>query len=128
MPAQYHPELFALMAQAAAPATAFVAKGYCAALQSPAEATGRGYRNWGYYHAADLAADTQLLATTQARWTTLGLDYSTPQAVWNQVKAYGKPVLAHVVPDASAAQTARRRDADGIVASGVREVLDAARS
>lgn len=127
VPARYHAELFAMMARAPAPTRAFVAKGYCTAADWAAEATSRGYRTWGYYYAADLASDPHLLETTQSRWTTLGLDYTAASAVWKQVKGYRKPVLAHVVPDAAAAESARQRGADGIVASGVREVLGEAR-
>ncbi len=125
VPAQYYPELFAMMSRA--PAPDFVAKGYCTSTAWAQEATRRGYRTWGYYYAADLHSDPHLLETTQSRWTTLGLDYTASPAVWKQVKAYGKPVLAHVVPDAEAAKSALQRGADGIVASGVREVLAEAR-
>jgi Glycerophosphoryl diester phosphodiesterase family len=125
VPAQHHPELFAMMSRV--PAPTFVAKGYCTATGWAQEATRRGYRTWGYYYAADLHSDPHLLETTQSRWTTLGLDYTASPAVWKQVKAYGKPVLAHVVPDAEAAKSALQRGADGIVASGVREVLAEAR-
>jgi hypothetical protein len=123
VPAQYHRELFAMMAQAPTPTQAFVAKGYCTTTDWAAEAAGHGYPTWGYYYAADIAADPHLLETTQSRWTTLGLDYTAAPAVWTQLKQYGKPVLGHVVPDAAGAQTARERGASGIVASGVREVL-----
>ncbi|MBN9631947.1 MAG: hypothetical protein J0I18_15275 [Actinobacteria bacterium] len=125
VPAQYHPELFAMMSRV--PATTFVAKGYCTATGWAQEATRRGYRTWGYYYAADLHSDPHLLETTQSHWTTLGLDYTASPAVWKNVKAYGKPVLAHVVPDVGAATSALQRGADGIVASGVREVLAGAR-
>ena len=123
VPAPYHAELFAMMSRAPSPARAFVAKGYCTATGWAQEATARGYRTWGYYYAADLESDPHLLETTQSLWTTLGLDYTAAPAVWEQVKAYRKPVLAHVVPDAAAAESALQRGADGIVASGVREVL-----
>ena len=127
VPDQYHAELFAMMSGAQSSAGTFVAKGYCTTTGWAQEATARGYRTWGYYYAADLASDPHLLETTQSRWTTLGLDYTAAPAVWAQVKAYGKPVLAHVVPDAAAAESALQRGADGIVASGVREVLAGAR-
>ncbi|MCI0157176.1 hypothetical protein KNO15_10765 [Leifsonia shinshuensis] len=127
VPAQHHPELFAMMARAPAPTRTFVAKGYCTATEWAQEASRRGYPTWGYYYAADLHSDPHLLESTQSRWTTLGLDYTASPAVWKRVKAYGKPVLAHVVPDAAAAQRALQRGAAGIVASGVREVLAEAR-
>lgn len=123
VPANLYPELFSLMTRTPAPLRTFVAKGYCTATDWPLAAANRGYRTWGYYYGAEVEADPKLLTTTQGRWTTLGLDYNSSPAAWQQVKALGRPVLAHIVPDAAAARTARSRGADGIVASGVREVL-----
>ena len=104
VPAEYHAELFAMMSRTPAPLRSFIAKGYCTSTDWALEASGRGYRTWGYYYAADLLADPNLLGATQARWTALGLDYTAAPAVWNQLKAFGKPVLAHIVPDAAAAE------------------------
>ncbi|MEY9952396.1 glycerophosphodiester phosphodiesterase [Leifsonia sp. EB34] len=121
--ATHFPELFAIMSRAPSPTRAFVAKGYCTASDWPAQAAARGYPSWGYYYASEVEADAKLLPSTQARWTTLGLDYNGSPAVWERMRRLGKPVLAHVVPDARGADTARHRGASGMVVSGMREVL-----
>ncbi|MEY9852186.1 hypothetical protein ABH923_001864 [Leifsonia sp. EB41] len=123
VPATHFPELFAIMSRAPSPTRAFVAKGYCTATDWPAQAAAHGYRGWGYYYASEVEADAKLLPSTQARWTTLGLDYNGSPAVWERMRKLGRPVLAHVVPDATAAETARKRGASGMVVSGIREVL-----
>lgn len=121
--AEHYPELFAMMSRAPASPRAFVAKGYCTATDWPQEALARGYRTWGYYYAAEVQAQAKLLESTQRRWSALGLDYNGAPEVWKRFLRYGRPVLAHVVPDAGGAELARARGATGIVASGVREVL-----
>ena len=122
---EHFAELFALMEKVEHPTRTFVAKGYCTAQAWPVDARARGYQTWGYYYGAELAADPGLYATTQARWSWLGLDYQGGEAAWRQFTASGKPVLAHIVPSRAAADTALRLGADGMVVSGVREVLKA---
>jgi hypothetical protein len=123
VPVEHFGELFAHMAKAEHPTRTFVAKGYCTAPHWPVEARARGYQTWGYYYGAELAADPTLFGTTQSRWTWLGLDYGGGDAAWRQFTASGKPVLAHIVPSRTAADSALRLGADGMVVSGVREVL-----
>lgn len=123
VPGTYFPELFAIMSRAPSPQRSFVAKGYCTGTDWPTQAAARGYRGWGYYYASEVEADAKLLPSTQARWTTLGLDYNGSPAVWERMRKLGRPVLAHVVPDARGAETARRRGASGMIVSGIREVL-----
>ncbi|MGH1525056.1 glycerophosphodiester phosphodiesterase [Leifsonia sp. L25] len=123
VPGTYFPELFAIMSRSPSPQRSFVAKGYCTGTDWPTQAAMRGYRGWGYYYASEVEADAKLLPSTQARWTTLGLDFNGSPAVWERMRKLGRPVLAHVVPDAPGAETARRRGASGMIVSGIREVL-----
>jgi glycerophosphoryl diester phosphodiesterase len=74
----------------------------------------RGYRRWGYFYQPD-APD---FAAYQGRWDLLGLDYTADDATWAALLGYGKPVIAHVVPNRAAAQTARHRGAAGLMVSG----------
>ncbi|MEV8213205.1 glycerophosphodiester phosphodiesterase family protein [Leifsonia sp. NPDC077715] len=123
VPTEHLGELFTLMAKVENPTRTFVAKGYCTAQAWPVDARARGYQTWGYYYGAELAADPELYAKTQARWTWLGLDYQGGEPAWAQFTASGKPVLAHIVPTRAAADTALRLGANGLVVSGVQEVL-----
>lgn len=123
VPPEHFGELFALMGTVDHPTNTFVAKGYCTAREWPVDARGRGYRTWGYYYGAELASDPALFASTRDRWSWLGLDYNGGEEAWRTLTASGSPVLAHIVPSRAAADQALRLGADGMVVSGVREVL-----
>jgi hypothetical protein len=123
VPTDHLGELFSLMAAVPDPANTFVAKGYCTAQAWPLDAAARGLRTWGYYYGAELAADPAMLATTQERWSWLGLDYEAAPDAWRTLNATGKPVLAHIVPSRADADRALDLGAAGLVVSGVREVL-----
>ena len=125
VPTDHLGELFALMSAVPDPTGTFVAKGYCTAQAWPVDAAARGYRTWGYYYGSELAADPSMLATTQARWSWLGLDYEATADAWRMLNATGKPVLAHIVPSRAEADRALSLGAAGLVVSGVREVLAA---
>lgn len=100
-----------------------VAKGYCTQTAWADLARERGCESWGYYYAAELADDPDLLDRTQASWTLLGIDWRAPAATWATLAATGKPVYGHIVPDLDAAHTALDRGARGLVVSGVDEVV-----
>lgn len=125
VPAEHFGELFDLMARVKHSTTTFVAKGYCTAHAWPADARARGYRTWGYYYGAEVAANQTLFASTQESWSWLGLDYTAEAEQWRSFAASGKPVLAHIVPSRAAATRSRQEGALGLVVSGVREVLGA---
>ena len=125
VPVEHFGELFDLMGRVKHPTATFVAKGYCTARAWPVDARARGYRTWGYYYGSEVAADRTLFASTQERWSWLGLDYTAGAEQWRSFAASGKPVLAHIVPSRAAATRSRREGALGLVVSGVREVLAA---
>ncbi|MET3962121.1 glycerophosphoryl diester phosphodiesterase [Marmoricola sp. OAE513] len=52
----------------------------------------------------------------------LGMSYRASPQVWKKIRSLGKPVIAHVVPDARAANVALGKGADGLMVSGVTEV------
>lgn len=89
-------------------------------------ARARGFKTWGYYYHSAIGAggsNQGMLAATQASWDILGVDYTAPQATYDLLLAYGKPLIAHIVPDAAAAASAFAKGADGLMVSGVRSVV-----
>jgi len=97
----------------------FVAKYYAVTTNWVTMASGRGYKTWGYFYQADAAN----FAAYQGRWDILGLDYTADQATWNAILAYGKPVIGHTIPNATAANTALNFGASGLMVSGVQQVI-----
>jgi hypothetical protein len=51
------------------------------------------------------------------------MEWNAPQAAWDEILSYGKPVIGHIVPNLSAAQTAFNKGASGVMASGIRSVM-----
>lgn len=83
-----------------------------------------GFKSWGYYYVTDMdGTNSPQIGTTAGSWDYLGLEYSASQTYWDQIKAYGKPVIAHIVPTATAAASAFAKGADGLQISGVRAVM-----
>lgn len=79
------------------------------------KATDRGYQTWGYFYQADSAN----FAAYQGRWSILGMEYGADQTTWNTILSYGKPVIGHVIPSMTNAQTAVDRGAAGLMVSEV---------
>jgi glycerophosphoryl diester phosphodiesterase len=101
------------------PTNKFVAKYYGVSSSWVNAAKARGYKSWGYFYQADAAN----FATYQGRWDILGMDYTADAATWSSILSYGKPVIGHIVPSASAATTALGYGAVGLMVSGVQEVV-----
>jgi len=79
----------------------------------------RGYRTWGYYYARDMPE----FAATQRHFDLLGLDVQAPVADFVRMRATGKPVIAHVLATRSQVTAAEAKGADGLMISGVTEVV-----
>ncbi|HUX68983.1 MAG TPA: glycerophosphodiester phosphodiesterase family protein, partial [Cellulomonadaceae bacterium] len=77
------------------------------------DAADNGYRRWGYFYGSDMSQ----LEEYQGRWDILGMDYSASSSAWSAVRAFGKPVIGHVVPSPAAADIALAKGAVGVVAS-----------
>lgn len=116
--ATHNTSFFSMLAAAAGP-NYYVIKAYYTQSSTAATAHGAGYKTWGYY----FDADSPNIASTQASWDLLGMDYTATSGSWAAATAVGKPVLGHVVPDAAGAATAFGFGATGIMASGVREIV-----
>jgi hypothetical protein len=98
----------------------FIIKSFCTGTQFADAGAARGYQGWGYYFDPDVAVN---LPNTQSHWSILGMDYTATSADWTAVMSYGKPVIGHIVPTLSGANTALAFGARGIMASGVMEVV-----
>ncbi|WP_271177058.1 glycerophosphodiester phosphodiesterase [Leifsonia poae] len=123
VPAEHFPELLKLTKRVSRPRETFVAKGYCTSGAWPAFAAEQKWRSWGYYYGAEIEVSPELLSSTQARWSSLGLDYQASSGSWSQVTALGKPVIAHIIPTRTDADRVRTLGAQGLMISGVTEVL-----
>lgn len=79
----------------------------------------RGYKSWGYFYQSDVPN----LPTYADRWDILGMDYGADQSSWTSVLSYGKPVMAHILPNAAAFTTAQNYGASGVMVSGIKNVV-----
>lgn len=87
----------------------------------PHDAAAHGYKSWGYFYEADFGNGN--LATYQARYDILGMDYTASGAAWSAALSYGQPVIGHIVPSSSAATTALGFGASGLMVSSVQLVV-----
>lgn len=91
-----------------------------AALSTAAKAL--GFETWGFFYAGDASAaqgGTGNLQTWGGNWTLLGMEYNASQAIWDEVLAFGKPVIGHIAPNQAAYNTAIAKGASGVQVSGV---------
>lgn len=121
IPNTYLPDLVTLINTYTTPARV-VAKSYGVSAYGAgtwkAVAKAAGYTTWGYFY----EADSGNFATYQAAWDWLGLDYNASSASWSTMKGYGKPVLAHILPNAAALTTAKNFGANGAMVSGINAI------
>lgn len=81
-----------------------------------------GFETWGFFYAADASVSqggNGALQTWGASWTLLGMEYGASQAIWDEVLAFGKPVIGHIAPNQAAYNTAISKGAVGVQVSGV---------
>lgn len=121
---RYYADLFAILESGVKkPAETFIAKSYCGVMSWADAARQRGYKSWGFYYGATMKASPSQLATTQSHWDLLGLDYSAPASAWQEMRQYKKPIIGHVIPNKAAAHEARSMGAQGLMISGIVDVL-----
>lgn len=121
---RHYAELFRLMEGGVGePTQSYVAKGYFSSVEWARAAHAKGYATWGYYYGSDLEKDAGALTGTQSEWSLLGLDYGASVADWKAIRAFGKPVIGHILPTKAAVAVAEAKGAVGLMVSGVREVL-----
>lgn len=73
---------------------------------SAAKAKERGFSNWGIFYDDEPVHDASL-------YDALGMNYNAEQEHWDTIKAYGLPVVAHVVRSVAARDMAAGKGADG---------------
>ncbi len=74
-------------------------------------AKARGYRVMCMMYPNEIAT------ADLTRWDVLGMEWNAPAAAWQQLTATGKPTIAHIITNASQAQTALKKGANGLMAS-----------
>ena len=122
--AEHFHELFTAMGKIVdLPRQTFIAKSFHSSTEWAMDARARGFKTWGYYYASEFEADPSLFTKTQRSWDILGLDYQGSPAAWKAVRDFGKPVIAHTIPERRAADVAEGLGARGLMISGVHEVL-----
>lgn len=120
----HHEELLGILESGVKnPTNTFIAKSYCTTTPWADAARRHGYKSWGFYYGATMKASPSQLARTQSHWDLLGLDYSAPASAWEEMRQYRKPIIAHVIPNRSAAREARKMGAQGLMISGILDVL-----
>ena len=91
-----------------------------------ADARARGYKTWGYFYEAEVVSGD--LATYQGRWDILGMAYGAPGSSWTAVNSYGKPVIAHILPNAAAKTAAMAYSPEGLMVSGTTLITPSAKT
>lgn len=82
-------------------------------------ARARGYLTATYCYEADWSSGA--LHASQANWDILGMEYTASTDAWARttvgafpgIRSYGKPVLAHIIPDQAAYGVAQAKIAEG---------------
>lgn len=127
----YYSELIALMNTAPNnPTQRLMGKSYGVGASWSNACHAAGYQTWGYYYDTDYTP-TNNIATNYTSYDILGLDYNASQAAWTYILGLGKPVMAHILPDANAFTTAQTKAAasgnasalKGYMVSGVQAVV-----
>jgi hypothetical protein len=99
--------------------------GGAGAAQLSTDAQSRGYQTWGFFYANNASSanggDGQL-QTWGPSWTILGMEYNASQAIWDEAKLLGKPIVAHIVPTQAGYDAAILKGAIGAQVSGVENV------
>jgi hypothetical protein len=100
----------------------FIAKFAGGGEQWSVAAKARGYKAWGYFYMTDVDAGT-VTTTVANKYDFLGMEYNAGSSYWTTIKSFGKPVIAHIAPDAAGAASGISQGAVGVMVSGVRNVM-----
>lgn len=74
-------------------------------------AKARGYRTMCMMYPNEVAG------ADLTTWDVLGMEWNAPDDVWAQLRATGKPMIAHIITTQSQATRARERGATGLMSS-----------
>jgi hypothetical protein len=84
-----------------------------------------GFQTWGFFYAADASVaqgGNGNLQTWGNEWTLIGMEYTASQAIFNEALAFGKPVIAHIIPTQAGYDSAIAKGAVGAQISHVANV------
>lgn len=73
-----------------------------------------GFKTWGYFYDAEATTE---MPTKAVNYDYLGMNYNASGGNWTAALAYSKPIIAHVVPDATQAAVAIGKGAKGLQCS-----------
>ncbi len=76
-----------------------------------ARAKAKGYRTMCMMYPNEIAG------ADLTKWDVLGMEWNAPDDVWAQLRAAGKPLIAHIITTAEQATRARERGATGLMSS-----------
>ena len=76
-----------------------------------ARAKAKGYRTMCMMYPNEVAG------ADLTTWDVLGMEWNAPDDVWAQLRATGKPLIAHIITSSSQATRARERGATGLMSS-----------
>jgi glycerophosphoryl diester phosphodiesterase len=124
VPGSFYPELMTILTSAKVNVSqSYIAKSIYQGAPWAKFAHAHGLTTWGFYYDTDIAANPDVVESTEKSWDVLGLNYTASKANWAQIRSFRKPVIAHIVPTRVAARTANAKGASGLMISGIREVL-----
>lgn len=66
--------------------------------------------------------ETDTFSSFHAQGDILGMEYGAASGTWDTIKAFGKPVMAHILPNQASLTTALSLDAAGAMVSGVVQI------
>lgn len=72
------------------------------------------FKGWGYFWGANGTQNNASFNTWVDAWDMVGCEWNDSQAIYDQIKARGKPVVAHIVENQGQYNTAISRGAVGV--------------
>lgn len=82
-----------------------------------------GWITWGYLYETSVADGQAQTWINSGVWDMVGMEFGADQNTWQQVRAWGKPVIAHVARTMQHYNAALGKNPAGIMMSGVAELV-----
>ena len=82
-----------------------------------------GWTTWGYLYEVSVADGQAQTWVNSGVWDMVGMEFGADQNTWQQVRAWGKPVIAHVARTMQHYNAALGKNPAGIMMSGVAELV-----
>ncbi|MFZ1242668.1 MAG: glycerophosphodiester phosphodiesterase family protein [Candidatus Saccharimonas sp.] len=118
----YTDEFIAMLAGLpGSPQQHIVGKAYGVSANYPNKMRAAGYKTWGYFYQTDVESGN--LAAYESYWDIIGMDYQANAASWAAAGSYNKPVVAHIIQNASSYAIAANYQPDGYMVASVKAVV-----